>query len=78
MINTTKGTTMIDILALLKRIETKGVIYDLSCCPECEGEAYEYGENFKFNKAHHNDGCPLKSAIDSLESGRLVVVEKPE
>jgi hypothetical protein len=58
---------MIDILGLLKRIEFKGNFDGWPNCPECQEDT-----------DRHKPGCQLKAAIDALESGRLVVVEKPE
>jgi hypothetical protein len=54
---------MIDILGLLK----KGNFDGWPNCPECQEDA-----------DRHNPDCQLKAAIDALEAGRLVVVEKPE
>jgi hypothetical protein len=55
---------MIDILALLKRIEWKGVSAT-DMCVGCGRDKYE----------DHEPDCQLKAAIDALESLALVVVE---
>lgn len=54
---------MIDLLALLKRLETD-VLTD--ACPEC----------FGLKVKGHRAGCELKAAIDGLQSGRLEIIDK--
>ena len=51
---------MMDILGLLKQLATDG---ECGTCPRCGG-SYGCGET-----------CELKSAIDALASGRMVMVE---
>ena len=55
---------MIDILALLKRIELA-----VDCGDGCPGCGH-------YSKGEHQDDCQLKAAIDALESGELVVIDK--
>lgn len=62
---------MIDILALLKRIEWHGM-NEGDCCPLCR-----IGPDDKPDKAHFDD-CQLKAAIDALESKELVVINGDE
>ena len=57
-----------DILGLLKRIEKQSIItvigYEESCF-DCRSDS-----------PNHFEGCELKAAIDEMEAGRLVVVDK--
>ena len=64
---------MIDILALLKRIEWAG--YGGDVCPECNFDSKFTVKGATYG-GWHDPECQLKAAIDALESGRLVVVDE--
>lgn len=70
---------MLDILALLKDLELiEGRGFDMCRsreCPACGGEVLQSEEEAAIPSAHHEPRCELKAAIDSLESGRVRVVE---
>ena len=66
---------MIDILALLERIEWAGYGGGGNVCPECGFDA-EFTLPGGTLGGIHKPGCKLKAAIDALESGKLVVVDK--
>ena len=68
---------MIDILGLLKRIETEGFMQGYSCCPECNEEAYGFTKDIKLSMVDHKPDCQLKAAIDALEAGKLLVMSMP-
>lgn len=58
-----------NVLQLLERLEKQGILgsegYEIEFCPDCRNDP-----------PRHFEGCQLKSTIDALRSGRLVVVEK--
>ncbi len=58
---------MIDLLAMLKRIEWEGWGETESVCPEC----------MERKKAGHKPGCELKAVIDLLESGKVHLAACP-
>jgi hypothetical protein len=73
-LNTTKGASMIDILALLKDLMQSENIYGTPCCHHC-GMLASLGMYNEVKEYLHEGDCDLKAAIDALESGSLVVVD---